>query len=542
MAKVTGGQAIVKSLLSHNINTIFALPGVQNDFFFNALFDEGDKVKVIHTRHEQGAAYMALGSAMSTGEVAAYSVVPGPGLLNSFAALATAYSLNARVFCLTGQILSSRIGRGLGELHEIPDQFGMLQSLTKWATRVSSPTEAPEAISQAMKELYSGRPRPVGLECPLDVLPATAEVDLRKVEHEIRWPPVDTDAIDQAAQILGKAKHPVIFVGSGAIDAADAVLELAETLQAPVVSNTSGHGIVSSRHCLGMRQQAAQIYWKKTDAVLAIGSRMQRTLSSLGTDDEMKLIRIDIDPEEHIRGQRPDVSLTARSEDALPVLIESLQKYNRIRPSIQDDIETINQTVRSQIAYLEPQLSFVNAIREELDDDAIVVNGVTQIGYVSKFAMPVYQPRTMLDSGYQGTLGWNYPTALGAKVANPDKQVVAISGDGGFMFNVQEIATAVQHNINVVALVFNDSAYGNVRRMQKELHGNRLIATDLQNPDFVKLAEAYGAQGLRAHTPKELRQALRTGLETDAPTLIEIPVEEMPSPSKVAWRVPRVRG
>ena len=542
MAKVTGGEAIVKSLLQHGINTIFALPGVQNDHFFNALFDEGDKVNVIHTRHEQGAAYMALGAALSTGKVGAYCVVPGPGLLNSFAALATAYSLNARVLCLTGQIHSARIGQGLGELHEIPDQYAMLRSLTKWAKRVSSPSEAPEAVSQAYKELFSGRPRPVGLEFPPDVLAATADVDLRPIEYEDRWPLVDVDAVDQAAQILGKAKHPMIFVGSGAIEASEAILELAEALQAPVVSSASGHGIVSSRHYLGMRQQAAYAYWEKTDAVLAVGSRMQRTLSGWGTDEQLKFIRIDIDPAEHLRGKSPDVSLMARSEDVLPVLIRSVRKYNSARPSIEDDVTALNHDVQSKIAYLEPQLSFVKAIRDELDDDGIVVNGVTQVGYVSRFAMPAYKPRTQLGSGYQGTLGWCYPTALGAKVANPDKQVIAISGDGGFMFNVQELATAVQHNINAVAIVFNDSAFGNVRRMQKEIHGNRFIASKLHNPDFVQLAESFGAQGLRANDADELRLAIRKGFAADGPTLIEVPVEEMPNPSRIAWRMAKIRG
>ncbi|MEM7534492.1 MAG: thiamine pyrophosphate-dependent enzyme [Chloroflexota bacterium] len=542
MAKVTGGEAIVTSLLQHNISTLFALPGVQNDHFFNALFDAGDKVNVIHTRHEQGAAYMALGAAMSTGGVGAYSVVPGPGLLNTFAALATAYSLNARVMCLTGQIHSARIGRGFGELHEIPDQFGMMDNLTKWATRISSPAEAPEAISQAYKELFSGRPRPVGIECPPDVLPAKGEVDLRPVEYEERWPLVDMDAVDCAAEILGKAKHPMIFVGSGAIECADAVLELAEALQAPVVSGSSGSGIVSSRHYLGMRQQAAYKYWAKTDAVIAIGSRIHNKLAGWGTDDQMKLIRIDIDPEEHTRGQRPDVRLIARSQDVVPKLVESVRKYNSVRPSIEGEINTINQQVQSEMAYLEPQLSFVKAIRDELDDDGIVVSGVTQVGYIARYVMPFYQPRTYLDSGYQGTLGWCYPTALGAKVANPDKQVVAISGDGGFMFNVQELATAVQHNINAVLIVFNDSAFGNVRRMQKEYHGNRFIATELHNPDFVSMAESFGAQGLRAHNADELRQALRKGFDHNGPTLIEVPVGELPNPGPVAWVTPRVRG
>lgn len=547
MAKVTGGEAIVKSLLQHDVSTLFALPGVQNDYFFNALYDanadaSGKKIRVIHPRHEQGAAYMALGYALSTGDVGAYSVVPGPGLLNTFSALATAYSLNARVLCLTGQIASTRIGQGLGELHEIPDQYGMLQSLTKWATRINAPSEAPEAISQAFKELYSGRPRPVGIECPPDVLAKSAEVDLRPIEHEERWPLVDTDAVEKAAEILAKAKHPMIFVGSGAVDSAETVRQLAEALQAPVVANASGHGIVSSHSYLSMRQLSAYQYWAKTDAVLAIGSRMQRTLNGWGTDENLQFIRIDIDPAEHVRGHRPDVSIMARSEDTLPVLIEALRKYNYKRDSIEADVRELNAESAKRMAHLEPQLSYVNAIREVLDDDGIYVTDMTQIGYVSRFAMPYYQPRTGLDAGYQGTLGWGFAAALGAKVANPDKQVLSVSGDGGFMFNVQELATAVQHKINAVSVVFNDRAYGNVRRMQKEYYDERFIATDLDNPDFMKLADAFGALGLQAHNADELRVAIQRGFEADVPTLIEVPCGEMPNPANVAWMTPKVRG
>lgn len=547
MAKVTGGEAIVKSLLQHGVDTLFALPGVQNDYFFNALFDansesHGETIRVIHPRHEQGAAYMALGYALATGGVGAYSVVPGPGLLNTFAALATAYSLNARVLCLTGQIAAARIGRGLGELHEIPDQYGMLQSLTKWATRINAPSDAPEAISQAFKELHSGRPRPVGVECPPDVLATRTDVDLRPIEHDERWPLVDVDAVEQAAEILGKAKHPMIFVGSGATDSAQLVIQLAETLQAPVVSNASGHGIVSSRHYLGMRQLSAYRYWEKTDAVLAIGSRMQRTLNGWGVDEKMKFIRIDIDPEEHVRGHRPDVSVVARSEDTLPVLLEVLRKYNGQRATIEDEINIINAESTKRMAHLEPQLAYINAIRDAMDDDGIYVPDMTQIGYVSRFAMPCYQPRTFFDAGYQGTLGWSFATALGAKVAEPNRQVLSVSGDGGFMFNVQELATAVQHKINTVSVVFNDGAYGNVRRMQKEYYAERFIATELQNPDFMKLADAFGALGLQAHSADELRIAIQKGFEADVPTLIEVPVGEMPNPADVAWIQPRVRG
>jgi acetolactate synthase-1/2/3 large subunit len=540
MAKLTGGEAIVASLQAHGVHTIFGLPGVQNDFLYNALFDAGDAIRVIHTRHEQGAAYMALGYALSTGGVGVYNVVPGPGVLNTTAALATAYSTNARVLCLTGQIPSASIGRGYGLLHEIPDQLGILRSLTKWSARINSPAEAPDLVTEAFKQLYTGRPRPVGLEVPLDVLAAQAEVELSANRLSVSHPPVDLDAIDRAAVLLAGARQPLIFVGGGAADAAEAIQALAEALQAPVVSSRSGHGTLSSRHPLALRMPEAHTLWSTADVVLAIGSRLQAPLQNWGYDPALKVIRIEIDPTEHDRILPTDVAITARSQDAVPALLAAVDRRLSPRPSRAEELAELRARVVSRAAFLEPQLAYLAAIRAELPDDGFFVEEMTQVGYVSRFALPVYQPRTFVSVGYQGTLGWGFATALGVKVAYPDRAVLSVNGDGGFLFTVQELATAVQHKIGLVALVFNDNAYGNVRRIQKDRYEGRIIASDLHNPDFVKLAESFGAQGLRAHSPDELRAALRRGFATDGPTLIEVPVGEMPNPWPVTF-LPKVR-
>jgi acetolactate synthase-1/2/3 large subunit len=540
MAKVTGGEAIVKSLLSHGVDTIFGLPGVQNDYFYNALYDEGDKIRVIHPRHEQGAAYMAMGYALSTDRVGVYNVVPGPGLLNTTAALSTAYARNARVLCLTGQIQSIYIGRGIGFLHELPDQFGIIERLTKWAARIQSPAEAPEQIAEAFKQLWSGRPRPVGLECAMDVLSAKAEVDLTPFKLEVRFPPVDPEAIDQAAKLLGQAKNPLIFIGSGAVEAGEELAQLAEALQAPVIASYTGLGILSSRHYLSHPLPTGHALWPRADVVLALGTRLQMPQMNWGLDPDIKIIRIDLDPQEHKRIAAPEISLVADSRAALQALIPAVEKYNSVRPSREEEMKGLKADLARRLAQIEPQVTYLKIIREELPDDGIFVDEVTQVGYVSRIAFPVYRPRTFITSGYQGTLGFGFATALGAKAAHPDKPVLAIAGDGGFMFNVQELATAVQHQLNTVTLIFNDGAFGNVRRMQKKNYGNRLIATELQNPDFVKLAESFGAQGLRAESPEALRLAIRKGFETNGPTLIEIPVGEMPEPWSLMM-LPRAR-
>lgn len=532
MAQLTGGEAIVKSLIRHGMDTLFCLPGVQNDNFFNALYDEDCDTRVIHTRHEQGAAYMALGYSLSQeNKVGIYSVVPGAGFLNTTTALSTAYGANAKVLCMTGQIPSAFIGRGFGQLHEIPDQLGVMRSLTKWAERIRSPAEAPGLIAEAYKQLHSGRPRPVALECAMDTLGERTEVVLGSGETAVFNPPVNLDHAEAAAKRLGNAKNPLIFVGGGAMHASEEVKQLAEMLQAPVVTYSMGRGILSSDHYLSQYLHAGYPLWQKADAILAVGTRLAPPLLRWKVDPTDKLIKIDVDPEDHIRHPNVAVRLTADSKDALQAIIELAGKHNRRRESREEELMALKAESNRLTDKLQPQKRYLEAIRAELPRDGLFVDEVTQMGFASRFIMPVYKPYTFISPGYQGTLGWGFATALGVKVAHPDKPVVSVCGDGGFMFTVQELATAVQHKIGLVTLVFNDGAFGNVRRMQKENYNARLIASDLQNPDFVKMAESFGAQGLRADSPQALREALRRGFATsDVPTIIDVPFGEVPSP------------
>ena len=541
MTRMTGGEAIVKGLLANGVHTLFGLPGVQMDAFYNALFDAGKAVRMIHSRHEQGAGYMALGYAAASGDVGCYAVVPGPGFLNASAALCTAYAVNAKVLCVCGQIPSSAIGRGIGLLHEIPDQLGVMRSLTKWAERMNDAADVPAKLSEAFRQMHTGRPRPVAVEMAMDVMAREGEVGAQSLAPRDGHPAVDGDAVARAARLLGESKHPLIFVGGGAVEAREEVAALAELLQAPVISGRLGRGVLSSRHPLSHTMPVAYKLWPQADVVLAVGSRMQIPLMSWGVDDALQVIRIDIDPQEPARVSPPAAAIVADARDALRELIPQVERHNRKRPDRGAELRALAAQVQAETAYLEPQLSYIKLLREELPEDGILVDELTQVGYVSRFALPVYGPRTFLSSGYQGTLGWGLATAIGAKIAQPDRPLIVISGDGGFMFNVQELATAVQNEVHLVCVLFNDGAFGNVKRMQKELYGNRVIASDLRNPDFVKLAESFGAQGLRAKSLAALRQAIRKGLATRGPTVIDVPVGEMPDPWKTIYQ-PRLRG
>lgn len=528
MAKKTGGEAVVEALIAHGVHTLFGLPGVQNDWLYNALYDAQDKIKVIHTRHEQGAAYMALGYAMATGEPMTFNVVPGPGVLNASAALATAYGLNAKVFCLTGQIATQHIGKGRGVLHEINHQPEVLRGLTKWTGTAYHPSEIGRKVAQAFNEMNSGRPRPVALEVPMDVLAMKAEVPDVEVLPTLR-PPVDEDAIEEAGKLLGNAKRPMIFVGGGAQGVSAEVTQLAEMLQAPVVAYRTGQGVLDGRHYLSLHTPPSHEYYKTTDVVLAIGTHMRIPLQRWGTDSNMKVIRIDVDSDAMHRIKQPDLPIVAQAEDALPMLLDAVAKHNIKRDSIEGEMLGIKAKWAKSIAYLEPQNTYLKIIREELGEDGIFVDELTQVGFAARINYPVYKPRTFISTGYQGTLGYGFPTGLGAKVAKPDVPVVSIAGDGGFMFTVQSLATAVQHKIGLVTIIFNNNAYGNVRTMQIRDYDERVIATDLVNPDFVKLAEAFGANGYRGETEGQLREAIQKGFASNLPTIIEVPIGETPS-------------
>jgi len=540
MTTMTGGTAIVESVLAHGVDTVFGLPGGQLYDLYNAYFEAQDRLTVLSSRHEQGAAYMAFGYASATGKVGVFSVVPGPGLLNSSAALLTAFGCNAKVLCICGQIPSSGMDVGAGYLHELPNQLGLVSNLTKQAERIDRPADAPEAVRRAFQALHSGRPRPVEIEMCMDVMEAEEEVDLGPVAKINPARETDPDLISKAAKILASAKRPLIMLGGGAREAGGEVLELAEALQAPVCAFRQGRGIVSDRHYLSHTYPAGNRLWADADAVLAIGTRLKYPLMYWGVE-ELPIIRIDIDPEEITRLHTPEVAILADAKAALEALIPEVGRHNSVRSSREPELADLKAQLGQEFAQVQPQWDFLQVIRQELPDDGIFVDEVTQTGFASWFAMPFYHPRTLISSGYQGNLGYGYATALGVKVGCPDQKVIQISGDGGLMYNIQELSTAVANQIDLVTIVFTDGRFGNVHRDQRNKFGNRNIATTLHNPDFVALAESFGATGLRAHDPESLRLAIQQAFKEKGPSLIEVRVQEMTSP----WQyigLPKVRA
>jgi len=524
---LTGGEAAVAALLDNGVDTVFGLPGVQTYHLFDALAraQQQGRLRVIGARHEQGSGYMAFGYAQSTGRVGVYSVVPGPGMLNSSAALLTAYGASAPVLLVTGEIPSEFLGCGLGHLHEMPDQLATLRTLTKWSARADHPAEVAPLLNEAFRQLASGRPRPVAVAVPWDVLGQRAPA--APTPAAPAGPPplaLDGDAVEQAAALLRSASNPMIMVGGGARDASAEVLALAEHLQAPVVSFRGGRGIVADDHPLGFTCAEGFERWAATDVLLGLGSRLE--LAWFRWPDRprsLKLVTVDVDPRHAVR-VKADVGIFGDAGTGTAAVLAALQASgHRSRPSRAAEFEDLKQAKRKEIETALPDVAYLAAIREVLPRDGFLVEEITQLGFASYFAFPSYLPRRFVTAGHQGTLGFGYPTALGVKAAHPSSPVVSINGDGGFLFAAQELATAVQYGINVVAIVFNNNAYGNVLMDQRRLFAGRELGGQLHNPDFVALAHAYGADGSRAGSPGQLKQQLADALEAESPALIEVP-------------------
>ena len=532
MTRMTGGQALAKALYREGVRVIFGVPGVQLYHFMDGLYDEPG-IRFIATRHEQAAAYMAFGYSRASGCIGTALVVPGPGLFNAAAGVGTAYAASCPVLVVSGQIPRDKIGLKGGELHEVDDQLDVIRPVTKWASRVLYPADVPTAVHEAMRHLKTGRPRPVEIEIPWDTMSDEADVELEEpgVYEPLSPSP---ESVREGARVLAESSWPLIWAGGGVVsaDASEALQRVAEHLQSPVVTTAEGKAAISDRHYLsmgvrGFRPDSLDRLLAECDVILAVGTRFADT----GFPRDMKVVQIDVDGDEIGRNHPNTVGVLGDAGRSLEELYRLLSSSTLPRPSRREELEAVRSARSDPSVQVEPQGSFVRAIRAAMPDDGILVEGVTQVGYQCRVVYPVYAPRSYLNSSYFGNLGYAYPTALGAKVGRPDRAVVAVSGDGGFLFNSQEMATAVKSGINAVVIVFNDNAYGNVLRDQMTIFHGRVIGSKLHNPDFVKLAGAYGVRGVRAEGPEQLEAALREALGIEAPSLIEVPVGMMPTGS-----------
>ena len=537
MVKMSGGEALVKSLVREGVDVVFGIPGIQIYGIIAALRDEPG-IRMITTRHEQATTYMADGYARASGKPGVALVVPGVGLYNAAPGLTNAYSRSSPVLLIAGQVPRGAMGKGLGAVHEVLDQGSTVRSVTKWQRQAFRPREIPDAVFEAFRQMRTGRPRPVLIEVPPEAGVEREEVTLRNPARIPRIVPSHED-LREAAGVIASARSPLIFAGGGVArsDAEEALVKLAEATNIPVVTSSGGKGAIPDSHPLsygscfsprGERQEMNQLYevMQSSDVVIGIGARF-----SLGNPagERSTLVNINIDDAELTRVQSNTIPLhgdaKATVEAILPFLVEAGAGR---RPSPAAAVAA----ARNLIAYYdirlkEPQYAVLEAMQNGIPEDAFMVWDITQFGYYARTHYKVNHPKTYIDSGYSFNLGYGFPTALGVKIAQPDRPVICMAGDGGFMFNASELSTAVKYGINVVTVVFRNDSYGNVARDLEDVFGGT-YETDLHNPDFVKFAESFGAVGMRAEGPMELETLIPSALERQAPVVIDVPFRDMP--------------
>ena len=537
--KMSGGEALAKSLVREGVEVLFGIPGVQIYGLVAGLRDEA-KIGMVTTRHEQATTYMADGYARASGKPGVAMVVPGVGLYNAAAGLATAYARSSPVLLIAGQVPRQMIGKGLGAVHEVANQGEVLRPVTKWQRMVSRPREVPAAVKEAFRKMRTGRPRPVLIEMPPEVAVEREEVEL--LEPAPVSPIVPSPSfLHQAADVIAKSRLPVIYAGGGVAraNAEEALVRFSEATNIPVITSNGGKGTMPDGHPLcygscfsprGERQEMNQLFevMQAADVVIGIGARF-----SLGNPagNAATLINVNVDDDELTRVQTNIIPLhgdaKATLEALLPILLDATKSR---RPSPIEAVTAARSLIRyDNISQMEPQFLIMEIIHRSVPEDSFIAWDITQMGYYARTHYQVNHPKTYIDSGYSFNLGYAFPTALGAKVAKPDRPVLCMVGDGGFMFNASELSTAVRYGINVVTVVFRNDSFGNVAQDMDEVFGGT-YQTTLRNPDFVKFAESFGAVGMNANNPLELENLIPKALEMGAPVVIEVPMEDIPMP------------
>jgi len=525
----TGGELAVAQLAREGVEVVFGLPGDQTMYLLDA-FHEGP-IRWIPPRHEQATTYMADGYARASGRPGVACVVPGVGVYNAASGLATAYACSSPLLLLAGQVNRAGIGKGLGLLHDVHDQLEIVRPITKWATRALGPAEVAPALHEAFREMRTGRPRPTHVEAPPEAFMETTDAPVLDPAAAAPTLP-DPDLVAAAARVLAGAERPLLVGGGGVPlgDASAAFTEVAELLQATVVTTREGKGAIDDRNPLHVgtmwNNPRLRPVLDAADVVLAVGTRLQ----AFGFPASTRIVQVDADAGEIGRNAPVEVAVPGDARLTLTALRDALDGLVGARAARGSEVAAARWQIDDQLRAIGPAAAIVETLRDAIPDDAILVPDTATVSYMCHMHYPVYEPRTYLPSSFMGTLGFAYPTALGAKVARPDRPVVAVVGDGGFLFTATELATAAQYGIATVTVVFDDGAYGNSNRDQRERFGGREIGTQLRNPDWVALANAFGVDAVAVSGPADLGPAVREACAANAPVVVACPIDRLPSP------------
>ena len=531
---MTGAQLLVETLKAHGVDTIFGIPGIHNLAIYDALVDQ-PAIRVVTTRDERGAGHMADGYARASGRPGVCLTVPGPGVTNALTAIAEAYADSSPVLLLASQLPSGTVTVDREDFHQLRDVEAVLASVTQWGVRPAKPEDIGRAVNEAFRRFETGRPRPCYVDLPMDLLSAkvgatilTLPGEEERNRHASSVFPLGE--VRRAAEVLTSASRPLLLLGGGAWRASKVLRELVELLSLPVVMTSSGKGIVAEDHPLSlgdgwMAHQLGREALEQADTILAMGVRFGPLTTSWWTRKiSGQIVHVDIDPTEI--GKHTDVSIgiVADATQVAEALVVQCREQDLGARSPWLDVVAVREGRRAVIRKRAPDaVGTLEGLRRLLPDESLVFNDINGIACWGAGAFICRQPRTFHYPIGFGCLGFAFPAAIGAKLARPAVPVVALCGDGGFLFSGQELATAVHERVSVIAVVFNDNSYGTIKTDQSYRYPGRSIGGDLQSPDFVRYAEAFGARGCRVRSVHDVPEAVATALEYEGPTLIEAP-------------------
>jgi len=516
---VSGGEAVARALQACGVDLVFGIPGTHTLSIHRHLTACG--IRHVTPRHEQGGGYAADGYARVSGRPGVVLTTSGPGLINAATPAATAYADSVPMLVVSPSMPTSVEGRDTGHLHESKSQGLAMDALVAWSRRARSPAEAADAVREAFAYFATGRPRPVHVEIPVDVLETVGEA--APAAPRAAAPAVDEDAVEAAALLLAGAKRPALVLGGGARGAADAAVAFAERVGAGVVTTVNGKGIVPERHPLtlgaSIRLRAAQRWLAECDVVVAVGTELGES-DLWGPPPELsgRLVRVDVDPGQLDKNATADVAVAGDAAAVLERLLDATE--GRAAPDLGD----VRAEIRAEaLRDGEPWLELVAALEGALSADGILAADSTMATYYGAIHfLPMDRAhRFIYPTGY-GTLGYALPAAIGAKLAAPDRPVIALIGDGGLLFTVAELATAAELGLPLPVVVPNNRGYGEIRNQMAEA-GIAPVGVDLRVPDLPRLGEAFGGAGVRVDGPAALRRALAEALERPGPTVIEVP-------------------
>ena len=536
MPKLTGGQTVIESLKAQGVDTVFGIISIHNLDLFDSLFGSQDSMRFIGGRLELGCGFTADGYARATGKPGVLFTSTGPGAADSVGAIGEAYFSGSPILEITTNVEQEFLGSGKLATHETKDQLGMFEAVTDWAARIPQVESIPDNITEAFDRFQTRRPRPIELEIPTDLLGAEADVEMLTARQP-DMPQGDPNQVEKALQMLLKAKRPAILVGEEVqqLGGTQQIVDLAEKLGAAVITSDGAKGAFPEDHVQSVGQIMGKRIWGENpvqdwlgtcDLVVVLGSIMpQRTTTGIGLKMPSDIVHVLLDGEAIGKNYPATVPITANSQAVVQQWLGAIGDHDVHKgKAFQDDIAIIKGNIRSSLEETwSNELKVYETVRAVTPRNTIFSLDPTVGASRATRCLEIYEPRTyMHPHGWLG-LGFAFPAAIGAKVGKPDSPVVCVTGDGGFQYNFQELATCAQYGIHPVVLMFNDNAWGVLKGFQGDRFGdNRRFATDLVNPDFVKIFESYGFEGTKVTNVKDLGKALESAVASGKTHLVEV--------------------